>query len=204
MTRLVALLVLAACATSNPTPRGGPRGLRASDHQELARQHEEQASQGDAWPVRTTGPESAPMIPWSRSWNASEEHLRFARIHRSEAAALHAAFDEACAGRTPEEISISPLKRYGVGGTTTPTGVILYLDPKAGSPDKLMADMRCHRAWMMLAPGGMETCSLDLPGLTIDAHGDAEGITVTLGVKDSRLVEELQHRAAHDLEASRD
>ncbi|MCX5746007.1 MAG: hypothetical protein NT062_26310, partial [Proteobacteria bacterium] len=130
----------------------------------------------------------------------SKDHERLATIHRSEAAALHAAFDEACGTREASEISISPLQRYGISGSNTERGVVIYLDPKAGSPDHLLLDMRCHRAWMMLSPTKMEDCPLDLPGIQIDARGDAEGIAVSITVQDPTLVGELQRRAAHDLE----
>jgi len=78
----------------------------------------------------------------------------------------------------------------------------VYLAPDAGPPDLLLAKMKCHRAAMMLAPGGMDDCPLDLPDITLDARGDTDGITVAIGVRDPRLVPELQRRAAHDLEAA--
>jgi len=78
---------------------------------------------------------------------------------------------------------------------------ILYLDPKAGPPDKLLADMKCHRAWMMLAPAGMEACPLDLPGIVLDAHGDTDGITMSIVVRDPKLVDELHARAVRELES---
>jgi hypothetical protein len=54
---------------------------------------------------------------------------------------------------------------------------------------------------MMLSQDtGMDACPLDLPGLRIQAHGDASGISVELRVRDPRLVPEIQRRAAHDLE----
>ncbi|CAN5893628.1 hypothetical protein BH11MYX3_BH11MYX3_12000 [soil metagenome] len=80
-------------------------------------------------------------------------------------------------------------------------GVILYLAPTAGDPDRLLADMKCHRAWMRLAPVGMEDCPLDLPGIALDARGDRDGVTVSIVVRNPTLVSELQRRAAHELEA---
>jgi hypothetical protein len=67
----------------------------------------------------------------------------------------------------------------------------------------VLADIRCHRAWMMLAPSDMEACPLDLAGIHVDASGDQTGVTVTIKVHDPALVPELQRRAAHDLEAGR-
>ena len=100
------------------------------------------------------------------------------------------------------DVATSPLVRYGIGGWPTATGVIVYLSPTAGTPDELLAALKCHRAYMMLAPTGMDDCPLDLPGLEVDARGDAEGVTLAMTVKDTKLVPELQRRAAHDLEMS--
>lgn len=194
---LVPMLLLAACASSpRPAPQGGPRGLRASEHLDLARDYDAQAHAAHHWPdAGETG-----EMRWARTWDSGAEHERLAAIHRSQAAQLHAAYDEACGTRAVEDISVSPLQRWGKGGNNTAQGAVIYLDVRAGGPDKLLADLRCHRAWMMLAPAGMESCPLDLPGLVIDAHGDSDGIVVSLSVRDPNLVPELQRRAAHDLE----
>ena len=78
----------------------------------------------------------------------------------------------------------------------------MYLSPDAGSPDRLLARMKCHRAAMMLAPSDMDDCPLDLPDIVLDARGDTEGITISIVARDPKLVPELQRRAAHDLEAA--
>jgi hypothetical protein len=197
------LLALASCATTSTThaPAGNPRGLRASEHLDAARQHDEHARQSAMWPD-TYGDRAAYAIPWVRSWNTSQEDERLASIHRSKAAELQAAYEEACGNRPLDQVSRSPLNRYGVGGWNTGTGVIMYLSADAGMPDDTIAAMKCHRAWMMLAPAGMEDCPLDLPGIQVDARGDREGITVSIVVRDPNLVEELHRRAAHELESS--
>jgi hypothetical protein len=202
--RSISLIVLSACATAAPPPpKGGPRGLRASEHLDVAREHDGLA-QRRVWPdVMTSGPDSpnAPNVPWFRSWDSAVEHERAADVHRSKAADLHAAYDRACGTRPLEEVSVSPLERYAIGGWNTTTGVILYLAPATG-PDRLLADLDCHRAWMMLAPANMDDCPLDLPGLALDARGDAEGITVSIVIRDPRLVDELHRRAAVQLESA--
>ena len=121
-------------------------------------------------------------------------------MHRSEAQAIYAAYEEACGERSNAEVSVSPIVRYGVGGGVTPDGVVLYLTTEAGPPERLMADLKCHRAWMRLAPANMDACPLDLAGLQIDAKGSGDGITLWLSVRDKNLIPELQRRAAHDLE----
>lgn len=138
--------------------------------------------------------------PWHRTWDTAADQERAAAAHRSEAQAIYAAFDEACAGKSGSEVSVSPIIRYGQGGGITPDGVVLYLSTEAGPPDRLLAALKCHRAWMRLAPANMDACPLDLAGLMIDAKGSGEGITLTLGVRDRALIPELQRRAAQDLE----
>jgi hypothetical protein len=205
----LSLLLLAACA-STPTPRPQPpgsRGLHASEHMQAARDQDEiarqQASYPETRPADSSGRTDQLLIgtPWRRSWDTVADHERLAAVHRSEAARIHADFEEACAGRSESEIRVSPLVRYGVGGTPIPGGVTIFLAPDAGNPDKLMADMRCHRAWMMLQPvASMDSCPLDLDGLTVEAVGAKEGVSVNLRVADPALVPELRRRAAHDLE----
>jgi hypothetical protein len=137
---------------------------------------------------------------WHRNWDTAADQERAAAVHRSEAQAIYAAYEEACAGRPTTEVSVSPIVRYGLGGGVTADGVVLYLSTDAGPPDRLIADLRCHRAWMRLAPANMDACPLDLAGLQVHAEGSGEGITLTLSVRDQSLVPELQRRAAHDLE----
>jgi hypothetical protein len=200
--RHLLLLLVAACATTASTgPKGGPRGLRASEHLEAARQHDDSARAAHKWPD-AYGDRAAYNIPWTRSWDTASDQERLAAIHRSRAAELQAEYDEACGDRPLEQVSISPLQRYGIGGWNTSSGVILYLSPDAGVPDQLMAELRCHRAWMMLGPAAMENCPLDLPGIQVDARGDREGITISIVVRDPALVDELHRRAAHELEAA--
>lgn len=182
------LLLLTSCATSTaPAAKGGPRGLRASEHLDVARGHDEAA--------RAVSNE-----PWFRTWDTASEHERLANIHRSKAAELHAAFDEECGATPGADIAISPLQRFGTGGWNTSTGVIVYLS--STDPEGLLAALKCHRAWMMLAPANMDDCPLDLPGLTLDARGDANGVTVSIAVRDPALVPELQRRTALELETA--
>ena len=196
------LLLLTACATTPaPAPRGGPRGLRASEHLEIARQHDELARERMAMPASFDARDGNGMV-WTRAWDPNSEHEQIAKAHRSEAAALHAEYEEACGTRPLEEVSVSPLQRYATGGWPTSAGIIMYLSPAAGSPDKLLADLKCHRAWMMLAPSDMDDCPLDLPGIVLDARGVSNGVTVSIVVRDAKLVDELHRRAAHELEVS--
>jgi hypothetical protein len=201
----IMIVLLAACATTAPPTRGNnPRGMRASDHLEAARQHDEQARERQRWPSTTTMTPGGMDMPvpgaWFRSWDTEAEHERMAATHRSKASDIESAYEEACGTRPLTEVSHSPFQRFGTGGWNTSSGVIVYLTPKAGTPEELLAALNCHRAWMMLAPANMDDCPLDLPGLQIDARGNGEGITLSLSVRDPKLIPELQRRVAHDLE----
>jgi hypothetical protein len=201
-----ALLVvgLTACATSAPytaTAKGGPRGLHVDEHLDVAHEHDDLARQSGRMPERYGAANDAGVV-WLYSYDSAAEHERLASMHRSEAATLQAAFDEACRGRPAADAVTSPLARYAVGGWSTSTGVILYLAPEAGTPADVLAAMKCHRASMMLtANPAMEACALDLPGLLLDARAEGGTITLSMSVRDRQLVPELQRRAAHDVEA---
>jgi hypothetical protein len=179
--------------------------MRASEHLEAARQQDELAQQALAYPDMRAGAtgslHEAPFAtPWTRTWDTRVDHERLAQVHRSAAAQLHAEYDEACRGRDAAETSISPIARFAIGGTLTANGTIVYLSADAGAPDRLLADMRCHRAWMMLAPSGMDDCPLDLTDIQVMARGTLEEIEVTITVSDPALVGELQRRVARELE----
>ncbi len=136
---------------------------------------------------------------WTRKWDTTE-HERIARTHRSEAAAIQAEYEQACGTRGVDQVAISPISHHAIGGSNTSTGVVVYFDRGARDPDALIADLRCHRAWMMLGPRGMDDCPLDLPGLQVEARGEGQTITLTLGVLDPKLLPELQRRVAAELE----
>jgi len=205
--RMFALgLLLIGCATTpRPEPKGGPRGLRASEHLDAAAQHDAMARERETWPdTRPAAPgDLRPVaMPWFRSWDTAGEHSRLAEIHRAQAAEIEVQFDEACRDLPAGDAQVSPLQVYSVGGWNTTTGVILYLSPDAGPPDRLLARMKCHRAAMRVAPSSMEDCPLDLPDIAVDARGDDHTITVSIVARNPELVGELQRRAAHDVEAA--
>jgi hypothetical protein len=203
------IVLLAACA-STPTvpPKHDPtsRGLHADEHLEAARDHQRRADELARYPEmrrndigRFDDPNSG---LWYRAFDQTSDHTRLAETHRSAAAQLEASFNEACENIPTDRVRVSPLQRYGLGGMQTSDGVVIFLPVEAGPPDQLLAELRCHRAWMMLSEAGMETCPLDLPGLRVEARGDKTGISVELRVDNPKLVPELQRRAAHELEVS--
>jgi hypothetical protein len=199
-------VLTAACGSSPPRAQApGSRGPHASEHLQAARDHDEAARELERWPDTRhdgTGRVDQMLVTptWRRTWDTAADQDRAAAMHRSEAQAIYAAYDDACGTRPITEVSVSPIVRYGNGGRATADGVVLYLSVDAGPSDRLIADLKCHRAWMRLAPANMDDCPLDLAGLQVDAEGGAEGITLTLTVKDKTLIPELQRRVAHDLE----
>lgn len=202
-------LILTACATTSVNEKAGPRGLRADQHLSAASREEEHAAQLARWPDTRPGADGTTVDQqqaagtWFGTWDTATEHRRLAQIHRSAAAALQAEYEQACEDTPPDLVSVSPLQRYGISGTRTDDGVLVLLSASAGPPDRLLAAMRCHRAWMMLGRTDMDDCPLDLPGIQVSARGDADGIELTISVPDRTLVPELQRRAAHDLEVKR-
>ncbi len=201
MRRFLAFAILCGCAST--TTEGGPRGLRASDHLEAAREHSAAAANRARWPEpgssQPTGTVQGP--PWFYYWQADDDE-RLAQMHRSAAAKIEAEYQDAC-GTTPLSIaSVSPLVRFAIGGTPIADGALVYVSTDAGTPDQLLAAMRCHRAWMMLGRSAMDDCPLDLPSIEIVAHEGPGAIEVSITTTDAKQVVELQRRVAKDVEAA--
>jgi hypothetical protein len=195
----------AGCATPAEQARPGSRGMRASDHLEAAREHTEAAEKA-RWPDTRPAPQQGPGAvgggpPWFYYWDA-DEHARLAQEHRSEAAAIEAEYAQACGTTPAADVSVSPLQRWAIGGQPAPRGAIVYLSSDAGPPERVLAAMRCHRAWMMLGRNGMDDCPLDLAGIEVVAHATADSIEVLITTRDPSLVAELQRRTAKDVEAA--
>jgi len=88
---LIGSISVIGCATTPPPePKGGPRGLRASEHLDAARQHDAIARERQAWPephaMVPGDPQQPVVMPWFRSWDTSAEHERLAETHRAKAA----------------------------------------------------------------------------------------------------------------------
>jgi len=198
-----------ACRSAPPPQRPttlGSRGMRADQHLDEAREHDRRAKELARWPETRPGGigafDDSHSGLWYRRWDTASEEAKLAESHRSAAADLHAKYDEACGDTPADQVAVSPLARHGVGGTNVADGVLIFFRPEAGTPDALLRELRCHRAWMMLGEAGMEECPLDLAGIQIVAHGDPSGISVQITAQDPRVVAELQRRTARDLEAA--
>ncbi|MCE9578069.1 MAG: hypothetical protein K8W52_33375 [Deltaproteobacteria bacterium] len=181
--------------------------MRASDHLEAAREHTEAAQR--SWPDQRAGADgsigTSPGVagpPWYYYWDPATDHERLAEIHRSQAAQIEADYQRACGDAPLAEISVSPLVHHAIGASEIPTGMVVYLTPEAGTPEQLLAEMRCHRAWMMLGRTNMDSCPLDLAGIEVVAHRTEGAVEVMITTRDRGLVKELQRRVAMDVEAA--
>ena len=199
---LVPLVAITACGGASSEGNAGPRGARASDHIAIADRESRRGDEIARWPDKRieTGPQFTAGA-WFGRWDTAAEHHRIAQFHRGEAAQLEAAYEEACGDASTQTVSVSPLQRYGIGADSAVGGTMVLLSPDAGPPDKLLAAMRCHRAWMMLGRSAMDDCPLDLPGIHVVARGDAAGIELTITIDNAALIPELRRRAAHEVEA---
>lgn len=195
------MLLVGCTSNAKPPTHLGSRGPRATDHLDAAHEHDRRALDLASWPdVRRADNPTTGL--WYRVFDTVVEQHRLADEHRSAAAALHADYAEACGGRSYVDVAISPLARFGLGGSNTETGVVIFLTPEAGSREQLLESLRCHRAWMMIEGMDMDDCPLDLAGIHIDAHVDTTGASVEITTKDPKLVGELQRRAARELETA--
>jgi hypothetical protein len=207
--RTLLLALVAACGANAREPVEEPRAIRTQEHLEEARKHDEIARQRSTFPVRTeTVPGDpttplAPQVPWTRNWDLDSEHERIARVHRGNAAALEASYQEACGTRDVKKVIGSPITRHRVGGWDTDDGVVVLLSTHAGTPETLLADLRCHRAYLLASTAVAKDSPLELPGLRIDARGDQDGITLTLTVRDAQLLPELRRRVALQVEETK-
>jgi hypothetical protein len=194
-----------ACAPSQPADRTttSSRGLRMDGHLSAARDHDARAAELARWPERQQDPagfDDPASGLWYRAFDTVRHERQLATVHRTAAAQIQSEYQAACADVDSASISISPLQRFGIGGMPTERGVVFVLSREAGPGARLLAEMRCHRAWMMLGESGMEDCPLDLKGIRIKTYGDETGISVEVESTDPRLVPELQRRAARELE----
>jgi hypothetical protein len=102
-------------------------------------------------------PPTGPRAP--RSSDATKEPVRWPEAFATGTAADYAvpwvlAWDSAAHRKavllqTDEQVVITPLQRPDLGGV-------------------LRLELRCQRAWMMLAPAGTNECPRDRPGLSFD------------------------------------
>lgn len=194
------LVITAGCAT-NRVAGTHPDDMTATEHLEKAREASLRASTGYRVAARRAGPYGLAIAgthtyPWYPYWDPGAEYAAIADAHRTAAQALQVRYDSACAlvPRGSEPLSaldymtrIDPLER----------GIVIQLAPDAGTPDAVLAGLRCHRAWLMLEPrANLADEPLLVDGLLLLAHASPTGTLVMLTVTGDREVAELRRRVA--------
>lgn len=191
-------LVVALGCGSAPPPAPAPREMRASEHRDAATLHAARAAELARLSDALGGGQREKLDdPATGLWFRSLEEERQAHEHLVEAAALHTEFEERCGALAPAQIVVSPLQRSSIGWLRKPDGIVVLLATEAGPPERLLQELRCHRAWMRLGEAAEDKCPLELPGIDLVAYGDRTGISVEITLSDPALVAELQRRTEH-------
>lgn len=181
---------LAACARPRVTGRGThPDQMSAEAHRAAADRHAEMARQG---PYLTRGS----WAPWTYSWDSGTSHVAEHDAHVAAAEVLEARYREACARLPIGAESASPIARHARSVVPVDRGVVLALDLLAGTPEELLAAIRCHRAWLALAdrPGAVEDLDA-LDGLRYSVQFRGELLELSVTAPTPELVDELRRRA---------
>jgi len=206
MTRItLALIGMTACGSTGPSPTApAPRELRASEHRAAASLHAARAAEL----ARVSDGLGAQPIKWKGDlkttlWFRSLNEERKADAHLASAALLEADFHERCGDLPRDVVSVSPLQRFSTGGMPKADGMIVFLEPAAGPPERLLQELRCHQAWMKLGEAPSDECPLEMVGIDLIAYGDATGISVEIAAQGPGSVAELQRRAQHVIETGR-
>lgn len=160
------------------------QGMRASSNSGMPRSNPhrwDQPYNGQSW------------YPWYYYWDPNSEHQQLEAARISDAIELE--YHAACAGIPETAQARSPLDMYAVESTRLRDGVIVRLDVDAGPPEVLLVSMRCHRAWLRLAP--REAASQDMiavAGVKVVVHAGRDGIEVMFSNGEA-AVAELDRRA---------
>lgn len=207
---LVPFLVLAgSCATAHHGTR--PGDMTAAEHLDNARSHSEKIS---GWRGTYRGVYGAHhhagywgpgfgWYPWYYSWDPDEEHRALAAAHRDAAEQLKLQFETACAYVPRGLEAESPLDAAS-SISTIPRGVVFHVPDTAGSPDGVLATLRCHRAWLQLAPNpGATDDPLLVEGVTWMTHAGGNDVEVMATARDDRSAAELARRSTLVLERAR-
>jgi hypothetical protein len=196
---VMALAVTSACAGPRATGAGTrPDDMTADEHRVSARRHDEIGRQGPYLRGRA-------WAPWTYSWDPATEHLAERDAHLAAAETLETRYRKACADVPVGAESGSPLSGRAISASPIDGGVLLLLDPAAGPPDQVLAEIRCHRAWLVLEdrPGlADDVVALDHVRYSAQVRDEAIELRVTARSKDQ--VEELRRRASAAVPASKD
>lgn len=184
------LAATAACAGPRATGAGTrPDDMTAEQHRTSARRHDEIGRQGPYLRGRA-------WAPWTYSWDPATEHLAERDAHLAAAVTLDTRYREACSDVPVGAESGSPLSGRAISATPIDGGVLLLLDPAAGPPDQVLAEIRCHRAWLVLEdrPGLVDdVVALDHVRYAAQVRDETIELRITTTSRDD--LEELRRRA---------
>lgn len=206
------ILITAACGAASPGTR--PADMTASQHLAAASEHSQQITGTRAhggfiggypgwayYGYRGFGY----SYPWHYTWDPDEEHRALAAAHRDAAEQLKLQYETACAAVPRALEASSLLDAFVSGGSPLDRGVVFHLSEQAGPPELVLAQLRCHRAWLQLSPTAEAADSpLLVEGVTWTTHAPASaGVEVMATAKDERSAAELRRRAALVIERAR-
>lgn len=197
LTRSASFVVLLGCSSSAKPPPEAPRDLHATEHREAAEAHVARAAELARLTDALGGPTDRIEDPVNELWVRSVAEESAASEHLAEAERIENDAATACAGMTEDQKQRSPIQRFAIGWLPKEDGVVVLLPTTAGAPDKLVAELRCHRLWMQLGRAPADRCPLDLGGVDVVAYGDLRGISVELTPRDRAQVAEIQRRTEY-------
>lgn len=196
---LLFTFVTTACGGASGTR---PHDMTAAEHMNEAAEHGTMAAQSDGTYARTPYYWNHPYsghgwYPWYYYWDPSAEHSQLAAAHASAADAVKLEHQAACTEIPEPTQALSPFDVYALDSDRTPDAVILHLAPEAGPPEVLLVRMRCHRAWLRLAPRDDEPHDLiAVDGAKVVVHADGrDRVEVMFSIKDPVALSELDRRA---------
>jgi hypothetical protein len=203
MTKTALILFgLVACGSTSPSPTApAPREMRANEHKAAAKLHAARAAEL----ARVSDALGEQPVKWKNDpktglWFRSLNEERAADAHLAAAGRLEGDVRERCGDLPRDVVEISPLQRFSTGGIPKADGIIVFLDPAAGPPERLLRELRCHQAWMKLGEAPDDKCPLEIVDIDLTAYGDGTGISVEIATQDPGSVAELQRRAQHVIE----
>lgn len=207
---VTSMLVLAgACATGHLGTR--PDDMTAAEHLSAAREHSEQVTGAHVHAHQGLYPGYASFpwyhhgsYPWYYAWDPDEEHRALAAAHRDAAEQLKLQYESACAAVPHGLEATSPLDAFAIAISPIDRGIVFHLSPQAGPPEIVLARLRCHLAWLRLAPTDAAANSpLLVEGVAWMTHAASTGVEAMATARDERGTHELARRAPLVLEHAR-
>lgn len=189
-------IALAACGGA-PAPGTRPHDMSVDEHFKQAREHsataEKLTGRGDS---TASGASWYPWYPWYYHWDPATPHHELAGAHARAGAELEIEVRTACADISDHDLA-SPLAS-ATGVEQVERWVVFHLPPGAGTPDRLLARLRCERA-RMIQTSRRTSDATCLDGVVWTAHAGAAGVDLMATAPDAASAAELVRRARLDV-----